>query len=111
MDTNRDYYDRKLAEFASAVRPELTITDVRSLQAVFGPNRSDDTRIVEGVNRLIVTGDMVAADVVAMDIMKRHDATFTAQNEAIVRRQHQHAEELGLGRGDLSTFEVVELKV
>ncbi len=111
LDTNRDYYDRKLAEFASAVRPELTITDVRSLQAVFGPHRSDDTRIVDGVNRLIVTGDMVAADVVAMDIMKRHDVTFTAQNEAIIRRQHEHAEELGLGCSDLSKFEVVELKV
>jgi len=63
------------------------------------------------VNRLIVTGDMVAADVVAMDIMKRHDVTFTAQNEAIIRRQHEHAEELGLGCSDLSKFEVVELKV
>jgi uncharacterized protein (DUF362 family) len=111
LENNRDYYDRKLVEFASAVRPELTITDVRSLQAVFGPNRSGDTRIVEGVNRLIVTGDMVAADVVAMDLIKRHDPTFTAQNEAIVRRQHQHAEQLGLGSSDLSKFEVVELKI
>ncbi|HVA23149.1 MAG TPA: DUF362 domain-containing protein [Chloroflexota bacterium] len=111
LDTNRDYYDRKLAEFASAVRPELTITDVRSLQAVAGPNRGPDTRIVERVNRLIVSGDMVAADVVAMDIMKRHDPTFSAQNEAIVRRQHRHAENLGLGCSDLSKFEVVELKI
>src|SRR5439155_3610449 len=31
LPTNRDYYDRKMVEFASAVRPELTITDVRSL--------------------------------------------------------------------------------
>ena len=111
LDTNRDYYDRKLVEFASAVRPELTITDVRSLQSVFGPHRNEDTRIVEGVNRLIVTGDMVAADVVAMDLMKRHDRTFSARNEEIVRRQHQHAEELGLGWSDLSRFEVVELTV
>jgi len=110
LDTNRDYYDRKLVEFASAVRPELTITDVRSLQAGFGPQRSDQTRIVEGVNRLIVTGDMVAADVVAMDLMKRHDPTFNAQNEAIVRRQHEHAEELDLGCSDLTKFEVIELK-
>ncbi|HEX6510699.1 MAG TPA: DUF362 domain-containing protein [Chloroflexota bacterium] len=111
LDSDRDYYDRKLAEFASAVRPELTITDVRALQAVYGPNRNGDTRIVEGVNRLIVSGDMVAADVVAMDLMKRHDPTFTAQNEAIVRRQHEHAEELGLGCSDLSKFEVIELRV
>jgi uncharacterized protein (DUF362 family) len=111
LDFDRDYYDRKLVEFASAVRPELTITDARSIQAVSGPGRSADTRIVDGVNRLIVTGDMVAADVVAMDLMKRHDSTFTAANEAIVRRQHQHAEELGLGCADLSKFEVVEVSV
>ena len=111
LETNRNYYDRKLVEFASAVRPELTITDVRSLQAVSGPNRNEDTRIVKGVNRLIVTGDMVAADVVAMDLMKRHDDTFNAANEAIVGRQHQYAEELGLGCSDLSKFEVVELRV
>jgi len=111
LDHDRNYFDRKLAEFASAVRPELTITDVRSLQAVFGPSRSPETRIIDGVNRLIITGDMVAADVVAMDIMKQHDKTFTSANEAIVRRQREHAEELGLGTGDLSRFEIVELKL
>ncbi len=109
LDSNRDYFDRKLAEFASAVRPELTITDARSLQAVSGPSRDSDTRIIDGVNRLIVTGDMIAADVVAMQIMKEHDDTFTQENEDIVRRQFQHAEELGIGSSDLSSFEVIEL--
>ena len=97
LQTNRDYYDRKLAEFASAVRPELTVTDIRSLQAGFGPMRSEETRIIEGVNRLIVTGDMVAADTVALQLMKQYDNSFTSENEAIVRRQLEHAEELGLG--------------
>jgi uncharacterized protein (DUF362 family) len=108
---DRDYFDRKLAEFASAVRPELTITDGRSMQAVSGPSRNDETRIIDGVNRLIITGDMVAADVVAMELIKKHDETFTAENVAIVRRQLQHAEELGVGISDLSKFEVVELTV
>jgi uncharacterized protein (DUF362 family) len=54
---------------------------------------------------------MVAADVVAMGLMKQHDETFTPANEAIVRRQHEHAEELGLGTGDLSRFEIIELKI
>jgi uncharacterized protein (DUF362 family) len=111
LEKDRDYYDRKLAEFASAVRPELTITDVRSLQAVSGPFRGADTRIVEGVNRLIITGDMIAADEVAMDLMKKYDDTFAAANEAIVRRQHKHAEELGLGTSDLSKFDIIEMKV
>ena len=111
LTTNRDYFDRKLTEFASAVRPELTITDVRSLQAVSGPRRGSDTKIVNGVNRLIITGDMVAADVVAMDLMKRYDDTFTPANEAIVRRQHKHAEELEIGTSDLSKLEIIEVKV
>jgi len=111
LEKDRDYYDRKLAEFASAVRPEITITDARSLQAVSGPFRGEDTKIVEGVNRLIISGDMIAADVVAMDLMKKHDPTFTAANEAIVRRQHEHAEELGLGTSDLSEFDIVEISV
>lgn len=109
LEKDRDYYDRKLAEFASAVRPELTITDVRSIQAVSGPFRGEDTRIVEGVNRLIITGDMIAADAVAMDLIKKYDDTFTPANEAIVRRQWEHAEELGVGTGDLSKFEIIEL--
>lgn len=111
LQTNRDYYDRKLAEFASAVRPELTVTDIRSLQAGFGPMRSEETRIIEGVNRLIVTGDMVAADTVALQLMKQYDNSFTSENEAIVRRQLEHAEELGLGTSDLSRVEIVEIKV
>ncbi len=111
LQSNRDYYDRKLAEFASAVRPELTITDVRSLQAVFGPMRTGETRIIEGVNRLIITGDMVAADTVALQLMKQYDDSFTLENETIVRRQLEHAEELGLGTSDLSQVEIIEIKV
>ncbi|MCX6012675.1 MAG: DUF362 domain-containing protein, partial [Chloroflexi bacterium] len=108
---NSDYYSRRLAEFASAVRPELTITDIRSLQAVSGPYRMANTSIIHGVNRLIITGDMVAADTVAMDIMKKWDNTFTPKHEAFVRSQHIHAEKLGLGSSDLSKFEVIHLKV
>jgi uncharacterized protein (DUF362 family) len=111
LQKNRDYYDRKLAEFASAIRPELTISDVRSIQAVYGPFRGEDTKIIEGINRLIITGDMIAADVVALDLLRKYDDTFTPANEAIVRRQFQHAEELGLGSSDLSKFEVLEMKV
>jgi uncharacterized protein (DUF362 family) len=111
LQTDRDYYDRKLAEFASAVRPELTITDMRSIQAVSGPFIQPDTKIVEGVNRMIISGDMIAADVVALDLVKKYDDTFTPTNEAIVRRQHEHAEELDLGNSDLSKCEIIELTV
>ena len=111
LQKSRDYYDRKLAEFASAIRPELTITDVRSMQAVSGPFREEGTRIIEGVNRLIITGDMIAADVVALDLVKKYDPTFTPANEAIGRRQFEHAEALGIGSSDLSKFEMIEMKV
>ena len=111
LQKNRDYYDRKLAEFASAIRPELTITDVRSMQAVSGPFRGEDTKIIEGINRLILTGDMIAADIVALEWVKKYDETFTPANEAIVRRQFEHAESLGIGSSDLSQFERMEIKV
>jgi uncharacterized protein (DUF362 family) len=111
LQKDRDYYDRKLAEFASAIRPELTITDVRSIQAVSGPFRKEDTRIIEGVNRLIITGDMIAADVVSLDLIKKYDDTFTQANETIVRRQFEHAEALGIGSSNLSKFEIIEMKV
>jgi uncharacterized protein (DUF362 family) len=111
LQKNRDYYDRKLAEFASAIRPELTITDVRSMQAVSGPFRGEDTRIIEGINRLILTGDMIAADVVALEWVKKYDETFTPANEAIIRRQFEHAESLGIGSSDLTQFERMEIKV
>ena len=79
------------------------------LLAVYGPFREAGSRIVEGVNRLIISGDMIAADVVAMALMKKHDDTFTPTNEAIVRRQQAHAEELGLGTSDLSQCEIIEI--
>ena len=108
---NHDYFDRKIAEFASAVRPELTITDVRSIQAVFGPFRRPETKIIDNVNHLIITGDMVAADVMALELMKRYDNTFTSKMEAIVKQQHEYAKELGIGTSDLSKLEVIKIKV
>jgi len=107
---NRDYFDRKIAEFASAIRPELTIVDVRSLQAGWGPFITDKTKVVEGVNRIIITGDMVAANAMALELMKKYDDTFTADMEAIVLKQHEYAEELGLGSGDLSRIQMITIK-
>jgi hypothetical protein len=54
---------------------------------------------------------MIAADVVALDLIKKYDDTFTQKNEAIVRRQFEHAEALGIGSSDLSKFEITEIKV
>jgi hypothetical protein len=71
---------------------------------------NSETRIIEGVNRLIITGDMVAADVVATQIMTQYDDSFTSANETIVRHQHEHAVELGLGTNDLSQVKVIEIK-
>jgi hypothetical protein len=63
------------------------------------------------VNRIIITGDMIAADRIAMDLVKQYDDSFNQDNEAIVRRQFEHAKDLGLGTSDLSELEIVELKV
>jgi len=53
----------------------------------------------------------LVAYIVAMQLMKQYDATFTLTNETIVRRQQGHTEELGLGISDLSQTEIIEIKV
>lgn len=57
-------------------------------------------KIFWGAKDLIISGDVIAADVVAMNLAKRYDDSFTSDNEAIIRRKHEHGEELALETGD-----------
>jgi len=57
-------------------------------------------RIVEHAKDLIISDDMIAADVVAMKRVKGYDDCFAPDNEAINRRKHEQGEEPGLGTGD-----------
>jgi uncharacterized protein (DUF362 family) len=96
-----------LAEFADAVRPELSIVDARAILTKGGPTRGKG-EVKEGVNRFILSGDMVALDTYCSRIMEEYDETYTT---AMIRPYLRVAERLGLGTMDLTKVKVVEIKV
>jgi uncharacterized protein (DUF362 family) len=99
-------FDKVLSEFADAVRPELTIVDARSLLARHGPKLRGRAEVKRNINRLILSGDMVATDAYCADLMKKHDDTFDPE---MISLQLEYAQELGLGTIDKSKVEIVEI--
>jgi uncharacterized protein (DUF362 family) len=95
-----------LAEFADAVRPELSIVDARSILTKGGPTRGKG-EIKEGVNRIILSGDMVALDTYCSHIMEQYDETYTIE---MIIPYLRVAERLGLGTMDLKKATVIEIK-
>ncbi len=61
------------------------------------------------MNRLILSGDMVAVDSYCADLMQKYDETF--QKEKRVERQLEYARHLGLGTKDLNQVETIEITV
>ncbi len=96
-----------LAEFADAVRPELSIVDARAILTKGGPTRGKG-EVKEGVNRFILSGDMVALDTYCSHIMEEHDKTYTTD---MILPYLRVAERLGLGTMDLNKAKVIELTV
>jgi uncharacterized protein (DUF362 family) len=96
-----------LAEFADAVRPELSIVDARAILIKGGPTRGkgEDKYFV---NRMILSGDMVALDAYCSLIMEEHDETYFSDMIAPYLRV---AERLGLGTMDLNKAKIIELEV
>ena len=103
-----ELFDKTLVEFADAVRSELTIVDARSLLIKHGPKLKGRAEVKEGVNKLILCGDMVATDAYCADLMKEHDDTFDPDMIAL---QLEYAEKIGLGTTKKSRIEVIEISV
>lgn len=102
-----DCFDQSLVEFADAVRPNLTVVDARSVLARFGPAfRSGKSEIVS-LHRIVLSGDMVAADSYCGGLMEKADPTFKASKR--LERQLRYAQALGLGECDLKKVEIVEV--
>ncbi len=97
---------QRLVHFADAVKPQLNVVDARAILARSGPGLGGGAEVVRGVNKLILSGDMVAVDAYCAGLMARHDETFTLD---MVAPQLKHAAALGLGRADLDAVKVVEI--
>ncbi|TKJ35838.1 hypothetical protein CEE39_00470 [bacterium (candidate division B38) B3_B38] len=101
------YFDHTIAEFADAIRPELTIIDARSILTKRGPTLGYGAEVRSGVNLLILGGDMVAIDSYCGRIMEQYDDTFKFR---MIEPCLSYAESLGLGTADLSKVEIIELE-
>ena len=102
----RRLFDKTLAEFADAVRPELTIVDARSLLARHGPKLRGRSEVKRNINKLILSGDMVATDAYCADLMKKYDDTFDPE---MISSQLEYAQKLGLGTIDKAKIEIMEV--
>jgi len=98
---------QRLVHFADAVRPQLNVVDARAILARSGPGLGGGAEIVRGVNKIILSGDMVAVDAYCARLMAQHDETFTLD---MVAPQLRHAVALGLGKADLDAVKVVEIR-
>jgi uncharacterized protein (DUF362 family) len=103
-----EYLDERLVSFADAVRPQLNIVDARAILTRSGPTLSGGGRVVQGVNRIILCGDMVATDAYCARLMAEHDDSFSVD---MIARQLKIATDLRLGRADLDEVKVVEIRL
>jgi len=100
--------EQRLVHFADAVKPQLHIVDARAILARSGPGLGGGAEVVPGVNKIILSGDMVAVDAYCARLLAQHDKTF---NPDTIVPQLRHAGALGLGNADLDTVKVVEIRV
>jgi uncharacterized protein (DUF362 family) len=94
-----------LAEFADAVRPELSIVDARAILTKGGPTKGKG-EVKQGINRFILSGDMVALDTYCSHIMEEHDETYFTD---MIVPYLRVAARLGVGTMDLNKAKVIEL--
>ena len=98
----------ELADIASLINPELTIVDARHILIGNGPTLgAPDAQIKTGINKLVLSGDLVAADAYCADrILGIHDSSF---QPASIYPTLERARQLGLGTADLSQVEILEI--
>jgi uncharacterized protein (DUF362 family) len=100
-----DEFLQVIAETGGLIDSELTIVDAREIMAIDGPLRIYGGEIRE-VNKIVICGDMVAADAYCAQIMQENDETF---DSSWIQPTLEQAEELGLGTADLNQVEIIEI--
>jgi uncharacterized protein (DUF362 family) len=103
-----DAFVEELPYVAALIKPELTIVDARHIMIGDGPILGyPDAKIKTGIDRMILSGDMVALDAYcAQRILQPHDPGFDPET---IRPILDSAEDLGLGTSDLSKVEILEI--
>ena len=97
---------REIAEIARVIQPELTIVDARSILIGNGPfSDYPGAEILDGVNLLIMSGDMVAVDLYCSLLLQGYDDSFSSWQ---INYTVQHAHALGVGVRSLDDIEVLE---
>ena len=97
---------REIAEIARVIQPELTIVDARSMLVGNGPfSDYPGAEILDGVNLLIMSGDMIAIDLYCSLLLQGYDDTFSSWQ---INYTLQHAHALGVGVSNLDDVEVIE---
>ena len=105
-DAGRKFFEHALAEYADAVSSELNIVDGRKLLVRDGPSLSGKAEVREGVNRLVLCGDIVATDAYCSKLMEENDETYSRD---MIAYQLEIAEELGMGVRDLNNVVIKEI--
>ncbi|MFH1734821.1 MAG: DUF362 domain-containing protein, partial [bacterium] len=110
VSSTRDYlhstssYMETLADIAALVNSELNIVDARIIMALNGPYQAWGGE-PRPMDRIILCGDMVAADAYCAERLAEIDETFDPSE---IEPTLNQAEALGLGTADLSQVEIIE---
>ena len=105
----------ELAEIAGLINPDLTIVDARSVLVGNGPMRSQDgAEVMDRVNKIILSGDMAAADLYCAGILEAWEAPIEEPvlahfKASMIQATINRAHERGLGVGSLDEAEVIEI--
>ena len=106
-EQGKDFFMKTAAEFADCLRPELNIVDARKILTVKGPSLKEGS-VVKDINKIIISGDIVATDAYCAQILEANDNTFKKE---MIAATLQYAEKLGLGTADLNKVKIIEITV
>ncbi|MGQ0695468.1 MAG: DUF362 domain-containing protein [Nitrospiraceae bacterium] len=97
-------WHERIAELNLAVHPMLNIADGTTIMIAGGPTSGTPAR----TNLLLLSGDRVALDVVALALIRYHKAWNEVTGKGVwEQRQIKKAVELGLGVGSAEQIEIV----
>jgi uncharacterized protein (DUF362 family) len=102
---NQPDFLAELAEVAGLSNPDLNIVDARSIVTERGPSIDQNGKVVD-TNKIIICGDIIAADAYCARIMEENSPDFSA---LFIQNMLQRGEELGLGTSDLNQVEIIEI--